>query len=161
MKNLIILLLVLFSISAFAQYPKLDTDSTGQQIVILTLEQAQALDNSTDILALFESVGAKMGDYDTVCLKVIGEMEEILSSQLMQIGDLRTQVAVKQEKIMNLKSEVAEKDSTIATYQKEIANKNTEIDLHLKEIRNNRLAFGFGGGAVGLIVGVIIGLLAH
>jgi peptidoglycan hydrolase CwlO-like protein len=160
MKNLIVAFFLALSSTAFGQYPCLETDSTGQQIVIMTLEQAQSLDNATDILAIFESVGAKLGEYDSACIKIVSEMDQIISSQTVQISDLKSQVDTKESKILNLRSEVAEKDSTIATYKLEIENKNKEIDLHVKEIRNNRWAFGAGGGAVGVIVGIVIGIFA-
>ena len=55
MKKLLTTILLALSFAASGQidYPKVETDSLGQKIVIMTIEQAQKLDNSSDLLVLF------------------------------------------------------------------------------------------------------------
>ena len=56
MRSLLTLLVGLFiSINVFSQeieYPRYQVDSLGQSVVVMTIEQAQTLDNNSDLLEL-------------------------------------------------------------------------------------------------------------
>ena len=97
MKNFLSLIVgLVLSLSAYSQYsqpkidyPKFETDSNGQQVLVMTIEQAQSLDNSTDLLALLEKQSTQIGQYDSVCVRVINDKEQVIASQKMEIVKLK------------------------------------------------------------------------
>lgn len=163
MKKLLILFAFLLSFTAKAQisYPRYEKDSLGQTVVVLTVEQAQALDNSTDLLALFRKLDAQLVDYDSVCLKVVAEKDIVIAEQTVQINKLKETLQVKSDEIANLQRRLTEKDNKIKNLETELKNKNEEIDLHLGELgrvkRNSWIGGGIGGVA---IIGLILAFIA-
>jgi peptidoglycan hydrolase CwlO-like protein len=163
MKKLIILFIMFFAITANAQisYPRYEKDSLGQTVVLLTVEQAQALDNSTDLLALFRKLDAQLVDYDSICLKVVAEKDIVIAEQTVQINKLKETLQVKNDEIDNLQKRLLEKDKKIVNLETEIKNKDREIDLHLGEIGRVKRNAWIGGSLGGLsIVGLIIAIIA-
>jgi peptidoglycan hydrolase CwlO-like protein len=163
MKKFLIIFAFLLSFTANAQisYPRYEKDTLGQTIVLLTLEQAQALDNSTDLLVLFRKLDAQIVDYDSVCVKVIGEKDRVIEEQTVQINKLKETLQVKSDEIINLQKRLREKENKIVNLEEEIKNKNTEIDLHLGEIRRVKRNAWIGGGLGGAaIIGLILALIA-
>jgi len=57
---------MLFTANAQKSYPCYEKDSTGQVLVVMTIEQAQSLDNNTDLLSLFEKMNSQIGTMDSV-----------------------------------------------------------------------------------------------
>jgi hypothetical protein len=162
-KILAIITFLIFSFSAFAQieYPRFETDSTGQKVVLMTIEQAQALDNNSDLLALFEKMNSDISNYDIICVKVINEKDEIINSQTIQINKLKEALQNKDEQISNLQKTIDLKNQSIIVLEKTIQNKDKEINLHLgeiKRIKTKSLVGNIIGG--GSIIGLIIALIA-
>lgn len=163
MKKFLIIFAFLLSFTVNAQivYPRYEKDTLGQTIVLLTLEQAQALDNSTDLLVLFRTLDAQIVDYDSVCVKVIGEKDRVIDEQTVQINKLKETLQVKSDEIVNLQKRLLEKENKIISLEEEIKNKNTEIDLHLGEVRRVKRNAWIGGGLGGTaIIGLILALIA-
>lgn len=166
MKKLIYIGFLFCFNSAFSQrieYPKLEEDSLGQKIVIMTIEQAQKLDNDTDLLVMFEGLNQVIGTYDSTCIKSINKKDKIISDQTEQITNLKTTIGVKDSKVSEKENEIKAKESEIFTYKKEIENKNSEIDLRIKENNSIKWMYGIGGiisgGFFGTFVGLICGIL--
>ena len=163
MKKLLILFAILFSFTANAQisYPRYEKDSLGQTVVMLTVEQAQALDNSTDLLALFRKLDAQLVDYDSICLKVVAEKDIVIAEQTVQINKHKETLQVKSDEIVNLQKRLDGNEKKIISLETEIANKNKEIDLHLGEVGRLKRNMWIGGSLGGLsIVGLIIAVIA-
>jgi len=161
-KALAFVLLLIFNLAAYSQieYPRYDKDSTGQAIVILTMIQAQALDNSTDLLLLFEKLNSQVTSYDSVCLKVVDQKNVVIAQQIIQINKLKESLQNKDDQIVNLQNTLEKKEEVICTYQSEIVNKNKEINLHKGEIRRTKRKLAFAGVGSGLaIVGLIYALI--
>ena len=161
-KALILFFLVCFALSSYSQieYPRYDKDSTGQAIVILTVEQAQALDNSTDLLLLFEKLNSQITSYDSVCLRVVDQKNAVIAQQTIQINKLKESLQNKDDQIANLQITLQKKDEVINTFQTELDNKNKEIDLHkgeLKRVKRKLIFAGVGGGLA--ITGLLFVLL--
>ena len=160
---------LILSISSFAQYskpveyPKIETDSNGQQIVLMTIEQAQALDNSTDLLALMERVNSQIGSYDSVCVKVINDKDQVIASQKVEISKLKANLDNKEQQIRALQGEVAAYLRKIMILEDEVANRQKVIDeknLQIRKIKTKMVVGGIGGGAA--ILGLVLAiLLAH
>ena len=127
---------------------------------MLTLEQAQALDNSTDLLLLFEKLNSQIINYDSVCVKVIGEKDKVISQQTIQINKLKEVIANKDQQIANLQLTVAKKDETIENLDKQVKNGEDQISLRKKEIKRLKGKMAIGGSLGGIaIVGLILAII--
>jgi peptidoglycan hydrolase CwlO-like protein len=155
------ILLLTASTAAFSQtaYPKFDTDSAGQKLVVLTIEQAQALDNNTDLILMFEKLNSQISNYDSVCLKVVDAKEKVIASQTIQINNLKDALQNKDQQLINLQATIDELTKKSANYEQELKNKNEEIGLHKKEIRRVKRNYILGGGIGGLILGIVLSLV--
>lgn len=139
MKKLIILFtLFLFTLTSFSQqidYPVIHVDSLGNTVITMTIEQAQILDNKTDLLYLMEKANSQMVDVDSVCIRVVNEKEEVIIKQDIQISELKDLVDNKDDQIENLQRRITDYHLKEILFKKEIENKDKEINLHLGEIR--------------------------
>jgi uncharacterized protein (DUF3084 family) len=163
MKNLILAFLLLFSLTAYSQieYPRFETDSLGRAIVIMTVEQAQALDNNTDLLNLFEKLEAQLGDYDEACIRVIGQKDAVIAFQDIQIKTLKESLDNKDDQIVKLQKEITLNEAKISSFETELKKKNEEIELHKGEVRRVKTNAILGGsissvGFIGLIIALIL-----
>lgn len=161
MKKLIVTLaIILFGFVGYSQsYPKFDTDSTGEKLVVMTLKQAQALDNQTDLLVLFEKLNGEIGQYDSICLQLVNEKDSVIASQTLQLDNFKRDAAKKNEIIRNLANTNQEHLKSISTYRIEVEQKNQEIALHKREIKRVKKKAFLGGGIAGVIAGLVIALL--
>lgn len=141
-------------LSAQIEYPKFTTDSTGNKLVVFTLEQAQALDNKTDLLPLYEKMATQIGSVDSSCIKTIEEKDKTIISQDKLIKNQNNTISGKDKEINNLNSQITNYKATEENYKKEIDNKNKEIDLHLDKIKRTKGKVLIGGG-IGIVVGFI------
>lgn len=157
---------LILSLSSFAQYskpieyPRFETDSNGQQVILMTIEQAQALDNSTDLLALMERANSQIGQYDSVCVKVINDKEQVIASQKLEIAKLKESLNNKDEQIKSLQGEVAAYLKKILILESEVANRQQVIDeknLQIRKMKTKMIFGGIGGGVA--IIGLVLGLL--
>ena len=165
-KFLSLMIGLVLSLSSFAQYskpieyPKFETDSNGQQVVVMTIEQAQALDNSTDLLALMEKANTQIGSYDSVCVKVINDKEQVIASQKIEIAKLKQSLDNKEQQIKALQGEVASYLKKILILEDEVANRQQVIDeknLQIRKMKTKMVIGGIGGGAA--IVGLVLSLI--
>jgi uncharacterized protein (DUF3084 family) len=168
MKNFITLIIgMILSLSAYSQYsqpkidyPRFEIDSLGQQVLVMTIEQAQNLDNGTDLLVLLEKKNTQMGQYDSVCVKVINDKEQVIASQKMEIAKLKESINNKDLQIKALQGEVASYLKKILILEDEVANRQQVIDeksLQLRKMKTKMIVGGLGGGVA--IIGLILGLL--
>jgi len=156
---------LILSFSSFAQvsnpieYPKYDTDSNGQQVLVMTIQQAQALDNSTDLLALLEKLNTQMSDYDSICVKVINDKEVVIASQKIEISKLKQSLDNKDEQIKSLQGEVASYLKKILILEDQLANRQKVIDEKNIQLRKAKTKMIFGGIGGSVIISVLVGLL--
>lgn len=177
MKNILLVIFVFLSISAFSQqipntasmtdtsvvysisYPVITTDSLGNKIVILTLEQAKKIDNKLDLLELIRVSNNLSEDIDSVCVRVINEKNQVIANQDMQISNLDLLVSNKDEQIENLKRQINNQLLTMDTFQNELNNKDQEIQLHLDRINNLKKKTLWGGIGGGIVIAILTTLL--
>ncbi len=160
MKNLFILLFIIISSYVYSQtdYPKMSVDSAGVRIVILTLQQAQDLDNKTELLPLYEKMITQIDRVDSTCIKTISEKDSVINSLDNQINSQKNLLSGKNKEIINLTSLIDNYKSTEETYKREIENKNKEINLHIEQINRLRGKILISGG-VGVVIGFITGFI--
>ncbi len=167
MKNIILTLISIFflSIPSFLQntkieYPRFSKDSTGQVIVEMTIEQAQKLDNNSDLLKLFEKLNLQLDNYDSVCVKVINDKDIVINEQKIEIKKLKDFVDNKDQQITVLQEKIADYILKEVLYNQELSNKDKiikEKDKQLRGVKTKTWLTGTIGGAiiVGLLTTVI------
>lgn len=154
MKKFITLLLFLVSFNLYSQidYPRYETDSLGQKIVLLTIEQAQSLDNSIDLLILFEQLNNQIINYDSVTIKVINQKEEIIAQQTIQINKLKEQLTVKDDIIKNLKETLKKDEEVIGNLEKQKSIGDEQLKKSKKEIKRLKTKMIIGGVVSGVTI---------
>jgi uncharacterized protein (DUF3084 family) len=141
-------------------YPRYEVDSLEQTVVVMTIEQAQKLDNNSELLSLFEKLNAQMLDYDSVCIRVINDKEYVISTQKLEISKLKESIDLKDEKIITLQKEIEEHNKKVNLLEQQLLNRNDLIKVKDEEIRRLKIKMAVGGSASGLaIIGLIIGLI--
>lgn len=164
MKNLLTIIMVLFiSFSSFSQeieYPRYEVDSLGQKVVVMTIEQAQKLDNNSDLLSLFEQLNSQIGSYDSVCVQTINAKNIVISEQKVLIEELKSSLDTKDDAIENLQKQVTKYQVNEVILNDQIENLNSQIDLKDEKIRQQKTKMIIGGTIGGVsIVGLILGIL--
>jgi peptidoglycan hydrolase CwlO-like protein len=161
MKKLLILLTLLLTMSSFAQidYPRIEKDSLGQEVVIMTIEQAQVIDNKLELLSLFENLNIQINNYEVICVKIINEKEEIIAKQDIQIKNLKDLNSNKDDQIENLKSQIVNYQVKETMWSEEILNKDKEIKLHKEKIDKQRNRMILGGSIGGAIISGLIAII--
>ena len=166
-KFLTLIIGVILSLSAYSQYsqpkidyPRFEIDSLGQQVLVMTIEQAQNLDNGTDLLVLLQKQNTQMGQYDSVCVKVINDKEQVIASQKMEIAKLKESINNKDLQIKALQGEVVSYLKKILILEDQVDNRQQVIDeknLQLRKMKTKMIVGGLGGGVA--IIGLILSLL--
>lgn len=156
---LIFILTVQLNVFSQTDYPKFETDSSGQQVVVLTIKQAQALDNNTDLILLFDKLNSQINSYDNVCLTVIDAKEKVIVSQTFQINNLKSSLQNKDQQLINLQTTIEELNKKSVNYDQEIENRKYELVLHKKEIRRAKINYFLGGGIGGVILGIVLAIV--
>lgn len=168
MKKLFILLTFLFSISMFSQggtaptYPRIEKDSTGQDVVVMTIKQAMKLDNNSDLLRLYEQLGIDMNNYENSCIKVIDDQNKVIATLKLEINNLKSQIFIKDEKILTLQKELADYVIKVTILEKEVNNRQSLADERAKQLTKlkTKMIFGGIGGGV-IIIGLVAAIIAH
>lgn len=165
MKKFIAILLVLICTKLVGQsleYPRFEVDSTGQKVVVMTIEQAQALDNSTDLIPLFNKLNVQVGGVDSACIKVVNDKDVVIAKQQIQINEQKQLVIIKDREITNLQSQIFDYKNTQRVSDLQLSNKDKEIKLHLDKIKDQKIKMWIGGATSGLvIVGLILGIITN
>jgi len=163
MKKYVLSLLFLLGMhfQAFSQteYPKIEKDPEGRTVVVMTLEQAQELDNATDLLALLEVANAKIADLDTLFIRVVADRDSIIREQGLQIELLKNQVVIKESEIQSLLAELRAKDETIKNLDKQIANlseQNAEKDKVIRTLKVKSFLKSSIGGVIILALTAVV-----
>lgn len=158
MKKLLLALLLFTGTLVHGQggYPRVETDSTGQVYVIMTLEQAQKLDNAADLLAAFEVAGASTAEADEACIKVVTEQGVLIASLGGEIAELNTLCAVLKGQIDLLSANALDYVAKEKTWEAGTANLQKISEEYRIEARKSKTRSIIGGSSSGLI---IIGLL--
>ena len=163
MKNLLILLFgLIISVNSFSQidYPRYEVDSLGQKIVVMTIEQAQKLDNNSELLELFEQLNTQIGNYDSVCVQTINDKNRVISEQKVLIEQLKSSLDTKDTAITNLQNQVLKYQENEILFNTQITNLNDQIRIKDDKIKDQKIKMIVGGSISGVsIIGLILGIL--
>ena len=132
MKKIILFLLILLNFNCFSQgkeYPIFDKDpNTGQMLVIMTLEQAQKLDNKTDLTDLFKNVDLEETKYDSACIKIVDtQNQEIAEMTTQEISNLQNQITNFQKDLQDCNKQFADQDQIIKDQKKIIKKQKLKM----------------------------------
>ena len=162
-KFILLVMLIMSSLVSFSQteYPKIETDSLGNKIVIMTIEQAQKIDNNLEILKLLERQGTECDSLNTAYLKVIDNMGKQISLLELDVKKLKEQIADKDAQIANLQTRLSNMEESNKLCEDQKKNKDEEIKLLKKEVRRQKLqkVVGFVVGVAGVVGGIVLVLV--
>lgn len=163
MKKIFTILMTLVLTTMFSQvtpeikYPKFEVDSLGQKVIVMTIPQAMKLNNNSDLLEKFEAQDIKMKEYETLCVKVISEKDEVIAKQNVTIGHQDGQLLVKDEKIKSLQGEILGWMEKSHILEEKVANRQQVIDEKDKQLKRLKLKMVVGGvGGVAIIVPLVL-----
>ena len=155
---LALVVIVIAQLHTFAQssYPRIETDSLGQSVVVMTVAQAQKLDNAVDLLAMFESMNADIDQYNDACIKVVNDQGKLIESLGQDIASLKELYAVKSTQVDTLQASINLYISKDLLWQGETDNLRKISEEYKDEVRRGKMRSLIGGSASGII---IIGLI--
>jgi len=165
MKKIILIFSFIFALHSGCisqiDYPRYQKDSLGQTVVMMTIAQAQWLDNNTDLLSLFKKLDDQILDYDSICIKVLNDKDAVIVKQTIQIQDLKESSQIKSLQILNLQTTITNNELKASSLEKELLNKNAEIAIHVKQVKKTKRKAMLGGALSGLtIIGLILAIIA-
>jgi uncharacterized protein (DUF3084 family) len=126
----------------------------------MTIPQAMRLDNNSELLGLFEKLNSQLGEYDSVCVRVITDKEKVIAVQKLEITKLKESLNNKDVQIKNLQNQISKYIITIGILEQEVENRNSVIsekDLQIRGLKTKMIFGGIGGGTI--IIGLILGLI--
>jgi hypothetical protein len=160
MRNIILLLITLITFITYSQdYPIIKTDSIGNFVVVMTIEQAQVLDNKAELLSLFEKMDVDVNNYNNICLEVINNKDSVIIKQDLMIDKLNKSNNYKEEQILNLNSQVDAYFEKNSKCEEIISNKDKEIKLHEEKISEQRTKMIIGAGIAGTVISGLIAVI--
>lgn len=154
-----ITLLISAVVSAQIDYPFLTKDTNGNTIITMTEKQAQTLDNMTDLEQLFEKANIQYNIYDSICLKLINQKNDVITSQKIEIKNLLNQVEIKNDEnnILIKENDVYKQRDSINTQQNNILNQM--LKQKDKTIKSNLIKMWIGGVSGGVVIVTLMTLL--
>lgn len=156
--SMLLFLTVTFSqVTSAIKYPKFEVDSLGQKVIVMTIPQAMKLNNNSDLLEKFEAQDIKIKEYETLCVKVISEKDDVILKLNVTIGKQDGQLLVKDEKIKSLQGEILswmEKNKVLET---QLINRQQVIDEKNKQLSRLKTKMIIGGGLGSLaLIGLVL-----
>jgi chromosome segregation ATPase len=164
MKKILFIITLLISLTSFSQkgYPRIEKDTLGNKIVIMTYEQAQKIDNAFELLNLLEKSGVECDSLNLSYIKVIDKLERqvlLFETDIKlykeQIIDKNDQISNLNKRLMNCESDVRFANEQIGIRDSQIVLLNDEIST-LKTKRNIAYGVGIGGTILGILVAILI-----
>jgi hypothetical protein len=162
-RNILTVLMTLFFTNMFSQltpgikYPIYEVDSLGQKVIVMTIPQAMKLNNNSDLLEKFEAQDIKIKEYETLCVKVISEKDEVISKLNLTVGKQDGQLLIKDEKIKSLQGEILEWMARNGILEKQLANRQQVIDEKDKQLRGLKTKMIISSGLGSLaIIGLVL-----
>jgi hypothetical protein len=161
MKNILIICFLLISFSIFSQkYPRIEKDSSGNQVVIMTIEQVQKIDNDLEILSLLEEAIIDCENLNNSYIKVIDEQKKTIANLEISKSLLGDQIVDKDKAIANLQERLNNTISLSNECEEQKKELNNKVDVLQKEVRHLKIRrnIGYGVGILG-VLGVILTLV--
>ena len=162
MKKLL-LSLILITISFFAnsqstelpQYLIEGGDTIG---IIISVEQAQALDNDDELLALFKQLRMDCDNLDSYYLQVINSLDQKMGLLEIKNKELYNQSVEKMSLIENLNKQIENCEQNKDLCDDQISIKNEEVKTLKGEIRRQKIRkfISIGGNVVLAVITTLL-----
>jgi chromosome segregation ATPase len=164
MKNILIAIFLLFFTFSFAQgnkieYPRIEKDAFGETVVIMTVPQAQKLDNDSDLLILYKQLNEECALRDQLCIQVVNDKDKVIASQTVEIKKLEEYADTKESQIVTLQNEINEYKNNISILKAQIDNRQSTISEKDLQIGILKSRFKWGGIGAGTIIAALTFLL--
>lgn len=165
MKNIIsIILITLFSTFAFTQnYPRIETDSTGLKLVVMTVEQAQKIDNAFELLQLLEKAGTECDSLNLSYVKVIDGLKKQVSLLEVDVNLYKGQITDKDKQLDNFNQRLSNCETSNQLCDQQISIRDEQIGLLSKEIKTlkTKRNIAYGAGIGGVVLGILLVILTN
>jgi uncharacterized protein (DUF3084 family) len=142
--------------NAQINYPRYEIDSLGEKVIVMTIEQAQSLDNNSDMLILVQKLNIQLKNSDSICVKVINDKDLVIATQKIQVSGLKESLNNKDNQIKALQGEIKDHELIEDVLQKEVDNRGDVIIEKSKQIKKMKLKMIFGGGVGAVIIGGLL-----
>ena len=162
MKKLL-LSLILITISFFANSQSTDLpqylieggDTIG---IIISVEQAQALDNDAELLALFKQLRMDCDNLDAYYLQVINSLDQKMGLLEIKNKELYNQSVEKVSLIENLNKQIENCEQNKDLCDDQISIKNEEVKTLKGEIRRQKIRkfISIGGNVVLAVITTLL-----
>lgn len=159
----LIIINMLFSFGLYSQisYPRYQIDSLGQKVIVMTIKQAQELDNNSDLLELYKKSNKSAMYYDSICLMIVNNKEIVINKQKILISELNNNIDIKGNEIKNLQKQVTEYQMKEGMFNDQLVNLKEQIsirDEHIRKTKNKMILGGVisGSSIIGLIVAILV-----
>lgn len=161
MKTLFIIIAILFSTISFAQieYPMIKIDETGREVVIMTLEQAQKLDNDSDLLKLYKELDDECAKRDAICIQVVNDKDKVIASQTVEIAKLSQYTNNKESQIATLQNTINEYKNNNSILIAQAVNRQdliTEKDNIIGNMKSKMLWGSIGSGVITISLAILL-----
>lgn len=155
---------LLFFACTFAQvtkieYPKIEKDAFGETVVIMTVPQAQKLDNDSDLLLLYKQLNEECALRDQLCIQVVNDKDKVIASQTVEIKKLEEYNATKESQIVTLQNTITEYQNKCSLLVAQVDNRQSTISEKDLQIGILKSRFKWGGIGAGAIIAVLTFLL--
>jgi chromosome segregation ATPase len=164
MKYLLTLLLSISTFIIFSQeYPRIEIDSTGKKLVVITYEQAQKVDNAFELLTLLEKAGAECDSLTLSYVKVIDGLKHQVTLLESDITLYKGQIVDKDSQISNLQQRLSNSETNVTNCEQQITTRDEQILLLNKEMKTlkTKRNIAYGTGIIGVIGGILLVLFLH
>lgn len=156
---------MLSSVLSFSQptYPRIEKDSLGNKVVVMTVEQAQKIDNNLEILNLLNVQGSQCDSLNTAYLKVIDKLGKQVSLLELDVKKLKDQIKDKDSQIANLQVQLKNSEESNKLCDDQKVLKDQEVTVLKKEVRKQKLQkfVGFGVGLAAIVGSIYLLLVPH
>jgi hypothetical protein len=152
MKFLLTFISVLFFTTAFSQdYPRIEKDSSNNDVMVLTIEQAQKVDNDLDLLNLYKSLDDECAKQESVYVQVVNDKDAVIASLKLEKVALIEFAENKAAQITVLQNQINEYKNNNSILQAQVDNKQKVIgekDLQIGILKSRFKWSGIGAVAI-------------
>jgi predicted RNase H-like nuclease (RuvC/YqgF family) len=132
-----------------------DGDTIG---IVISVEQAQKLDNNSELLSLFKKLRIDCDNLDTHYIQIINTMDQQVALLKINIKEMEDQSDKKSDMLENLKQQLNNSKESNRLCDQIIENKDQEINILKKELRRQKFkkVLSVAGNAALIVVTTIL-----
>ena len=156
MKRLLVLLIgILLSVSAFAQdtskYPTYFVQNGDTLGIVISIEQAQKIDNDLELLELFKQMGISCDSTISSYVLVVNKYNQKVALLNVKISTLESLNSDQKAMIVNLNQQIENYKQDVADANQIILKKTQIISNDEKEITKLKIQKAFGYIGTGIL----------